>query len=315
MIVVESLSKLPDALPYPVLAIGVFDGVHRGHQTILRNLVECAGAMKGSALLLTFSPHPQKVISPGDAPLLLQTRQQKHESLSKLGIDIIVELPFTRRLSMLSPQQFVEQVLFLQEVREVYVGSNFRFGHRRSGDFSLLEKLGEQRLCRVSAVPQVRLRGTRISSTKVRHALLSGRVSLSRRFLGRPYEVVGTVVRGAGRGLKLGFPTANLQLENELVPANGVYSTRLSVNGEVFRSITNIGQRPTLYSNEQGEPTVETHLLGFSGDLYGQSVRLEFCFRVRPDRKFDNVDRLKRQIEKDIARVDHWGKSLSTEDD
>lgn len=303
MIVLESLEKLPKALPYPVMAIGVFDGVHRGHSKILEGLTRRAREKEGAALLLTFFPHPQKIISPADAPLLLQTADQKVEMLSRTGIDWVIQVPFTRELSLFSPQDFAARVLAQFGVKEVFVGSNFRFGHRRSGDFETLNQLGKQYGFRVRATPDVCFRGSRISSTRIRQALKSGRMSLARGYLGRPYRISGTVVRGAGKGNEMGFPTANLDPENELIPAGGVYCCRVFVNGQAVPAVTNVGFRPTLYRQTSTCPVVETHLLDSPGDLYGKRMEIEFCFRLRAERKFDKVSDLVDQIQKDVSRV------------
>jgi riboflavin kinase/FMN adenylyltransferase len=167
----------------------------------------------------------------------------------------------------------------------------------------MLNDLAGKQGIRVAATEPVRFRGQRISSTRIRRSLLKGQVSLARHLLGRAYEVHGTVVRGGGKGVALGFPTANLQLENELIPANGVYATRTKINGRVFSSVTNIGFRPTIRSQQVNRPVVETHLLDFSGDLYGKAVDLQMCFRVRGEKRFENLDNLKQQIERDVARA------------
>jgi riboflavin kinase/FMN adenylyltransferase len=303
MLVIDSFKDLPDSLPGPVLAIGVFDGVHVGHQRILAQLVKRARNQAGTSIVLTFHPHPQKVISPADAPLLLQTPFQKRQILSRLGVEVLIEVPFTRRLSLCTPDEFVSQVLGGRGVREIHVGRNFRFGHRRSGSFETLSRLAAQQKITVVATEPVRFRGKRVSSTRVRRALLQGRASLARHLLGRPYEAWGTVVRGGGKGTGLGFPTANLQLESELIPANGVYATRAYTNGGMFLSVTNIGLRPTLASQRVSRPLVEVHLLDFSGDLYGKSIGLELCFRIRGEKRFENLDRLRQQIARDVARA------------
>ena len=298
----EKLDLEGDRFEYPVLTIGVFDGLHLGHQKILERVVWKAAEVGGSAIVLTFEPHPQKVISPGDAPLLLQTSEQKIEFLKAKGIDVLVQMPFTRRLSLLSPVQFVETVLLDRGIREVYVGSNFRFGHRRKGDCRLLKELAEKRGIRVEQIEQVRAGQDRISSTKIRKSLIRGRVGRAATMLGRAYEVMGTVVKGAKRGAILGFPTANLQLHNELSPAPGVYVTQVQLEDRLIGSVTNIGFRPTL-ARAQGSdlrPVIESHLLDFSGDLYGQLLQISFLKRLRPEKKFESIEKLQLQIRGDI---------------
>ena len=299
----QILEELPQGLSYPIMTIGVFDGLHFGHQEILRRLVRRAKAKDGTSVLLTFTPHPQKIISSGDAPSLLQTFPQKAEMLRRLGIDVMVRLPFTRELSLYTPEQFAQKILHCHGIREVYVGSNFRFGHARKGDFHTLEELGRKSLFSVHAIEPVRVRGIRVSSTTIRLALEQGRTSLARRLLDRPYQIRGTVVRGSKRGSAIGYPTANLDPENELIPATGVYVTRALVDGVAHWAGTNIGFRPTVDLPHRAKPVVESHLLDLDRDLYGKTVGLNFFFRLRSEKKFDRVESLKQQIDRDIQLV------------
>jgi riboflavin kinase / FMN adenylyltransferase len=300
MLIIHDLNQLHPSLKHPVLTIGVFDGVHRGHQETLGQVVRRAREKSGTALVLTFDPHPQKMISPDHAPQLLQTPRQKERIMERLGIDVLIQLPFTRRLSLLTPEEFVERIVYNHGIREIFVGDNFRFGHRRAGNFDTLFALGKRFGIDVFPVEPVEFRGSKISSTRIRMLLEEGRASLARRLLGRPYHIIGTVVRGAGAGARLGFPTANLQVENELVPGTGVYAGQAVLFGERFVSVTNIGYRPTLHPGAPGRPVIETHLLDYQQDLYGVTLELELCLRLRNEQKFPSIDHLKRQIEKDI---------------
>jgi riboflavin kinase/FMN adenylyltransferase len=304
MQVVQDIDRVPSPISHPVMAIGVFDGVHLGHREVLREVVDRARARAGTAVVLSFFPHPQKVISSAQAPRLLQTFDQQAEMLERLGVDLFIRLPFTRRLSLLTPRDFVREVLVRSGIREVLVGENFRFGHRRAGDFATLLRLGDEYGFQVRRAPIVRFRGERVSSTRIRGLLADGRVSLAKRLLGRPYEVRGSIVKGAMRGMKLGFPTANIRTENELIPATGVYATRAAVNGNRLIGATNIGFRPTVHGFTERETTIETHLIGFTGDIYGQEMSLEFCCRIRGERRFDNIDALIRQIGEDILWIE-----------
>lgn len=299
----EKLDLEGDRFEHPVLTIGVFDGLHLGHQKILERVVWKAAEVGGNAIVLTFEPHPQKIISPGDAPLLLQTSEQKIEFLKAKGIDVLVQMPFTRRLSLLSPAQFVDTVLLDRGIREVYVGNNFHFGHRRKGDHRLLKELMGKRGIRVEQIEQVRVGQDRISSTKIRKSLIRGQVGKAATMLGRAYEVVGTVIKGAKRGDLLGFPTANLQLQNELSPALGVYVTQVQLEDRLISSVTNIGIRPTLPLAQDSDlrPVIEVHLLDFRGDLYGQLLRISFLKRLRSEKKFESIEKLQFQIRSDIA--------------
>ncbi|MEE8161634.1 MAG: bifunctional riboflavin kinase/FAD synthetase [Acidobacteriota bacterium] len=303
MHIIDGLNQFPKSLDFPVMAIGVFDGVHRGHQTIVERLVARAREKQGTCAILTFCPHPQKIISPADAPLLIQTVDQKEEMLDQLGVDLLVRMPFTRKLSLYSPEKFAREVLHNHGIREIHVGSNFRFGHRRSGNIETLRALGEELGFEIHEITPVTFRGQRISSTAIRMVLGQGRVAFARRLLGRPYQIVGTVVRGAGRGAQLGFPTANLNLENELIPATGVYATRAHLDGKSFPSLTNIGFRPTVELESAALPVVETHVLDYHENVYGKPMEVDFCLRLRAERKFDSVEALGRQIETDIQRT------------
>lgn len=299
MLIITDLAHFSSC--YPVMAIGVFDGVHQAHRIILQQLVDRAREQGGAAVILTFFPHPQKVISSGDAPTLLQTDVQKQQILEQLGLDVMVRLPFTRRLSLLTPDEFTRQILHDHGIREIHVGSNFRFGHRRVGDLVTLRSLGREMDFEVHEVKPVYFRDHRVSSTYVRQVLSEGRVSLASRLLKRPYQVEGIVVRGSRRGMEMGFPTANLDVENELIPATGVYFTQALINGERLPGVTNIGYRPTLHADLPLEtPTVETHLLDFKGSLYGKSMKLEFLMRLRAEKKFDGIAALSSRIERDV---------------
>ncbi|MCZ6769194.1 MAG: bifunctional riboflavin kinase/FAD synthetase [Acidobacteria bacterium] len=301
MQIIDDLTQFPRSLNYPIMTIGVFDGVHRGHQVILDQLVKRAGEKKGTSILLTFSPHPQKIISPHDAPPLLQTELQKQQMLEEFELDLIVCLPFTRKLSLHTPADFARQILHNHGIREIHVGSNFRFGHRRAGDIETLRSLGEEFQFEVCEIEPVYFRGNRISSSSIRDLLRKGRVALAKRLLKRPYQIQGLVVRGSGKGVELGFPTANLELENELIPANGVYATRVHLDGQSYPSVTNVGHRPTLHEGTSGAPVVEPHLLDFDEDIYGRQMQLDFCFRLRAEKKFEGISELQEQIARDVA--------------
>lgn len=306
MQIIEDLKNLPPRLPYPVATIGVFDGLHLGHQAIVKRVVQRAREMNGTAILLTFSPHPQKIISPADAPSLLQLPAQKHRLLEEMGLDILVRFPFSRQVSRFSPERFVRDVLGSHGVREIHVGSNFRFGYGRAGDFKTLEAMGGHFGFDVYSIDSVRFRGRRVSSTVVRKLLGQGRVALCRRLLNRPYQILGTVVRGSGRGAGLGYPTANLQPSSELIPASGVYVTRATVNGAVYVGATNVGYRPTL-NEPVDKPVVETYLLDADCDLYGEFMTLDFWCRLREERRFPNLEALKRQLGCDVQVAREYG--------
>lgn len=297
------LDSLPGTWENPVLAIGVFDGMHLGHQDILKKISTRARELKGTAILLSFHPHPQKIISPGDAPPLLQTTEQRIEMLENLGIDCFVRLPFDRWMSLLSPEQFGEQILTKFAPAEVHVGENFKFGQGRSGSYESLTRLGENQGFRLLTTKTRVFRNRRISSTWVRRAIKSGRVELAGRLLGRPYEIEGMVVKGAGKGSTLGYPTVNLEASNELIPPSGVYVTRVLTEKGRFQGATNIGFCPTVKKNPDIGPSIETHLIGFEDNLYGQKIKISFCLRLRNEQHFESLKALTDQIERDLARA------------
>jgi riboflavin kinase/FMN adenylyltransferase len=286
-----------------ILTFGVFDGLHLGHQLIMRKVVERARATGLAATVVTFDPHPRAVLHPETAPPLLQTFEQKMEGLENLGIDQTIVLKFTLELAQASAEAFLLDIIFGRlDAREVYLGQGFAFGHNREGRFDLLKRVSE-RLNRVAAeVPEVMIRGHRISSTMIRRLLKAGRINLARRMLGRNYEIESRVVEGRKIGKTLlNYATANLKPHNRVIPAEGVYITLARIEGDWWRSITNIGHRPTF----GGEPelTVETHVFGFDRELYGEKLRVRFLHRLRSEKKFESVEALRQQIDCDYQRA------------
>ena len=299
MKIVYTPDDLDGSLPHPVAAVGNFDGVHLGHQRILETLRQRAAPHDGTVVVITFNPHPQRVLHPDTAPRLIATRGQKVAWLEAAGVDLMLELPFTRQLAALSPLDFVERVLQRGlRVAEVHIGRNFRFGHDRTGSFETLEELGRAHGFTAMPVDGVRQGGRRISSSRIRTALGEGEVQLAAALLGRQEVLVGQVVPGDARGRILGFPTANLAVENELVPFTGVYATSMVVDREPLPAVTNIGSRPTFPG---AGPALETHILDYDGDLYGRDVELRFVERLRDERRFAGLDELKEQIALDVA--------------
>ena len=285
-----------------VLTLGVFDGLHLGHQLIMRTVVERARALHAVPTVLTFDPHPRAVLHPESAPPLLQTFDQKIEALGVLGIEQTIVVRFTREFAQVRAEEFLRDVV--QErlhARAVYLGRGFAFGYQREGNIELLRRVSTQLGFEADEVPEVRLRGQRISSSRIRELLAEGRVNLARRMLGRPYGVEGRVVRGHERGRTIGFPTANLHPQNRVIPAGGVYVTATLIDGAWRRSITNIGTRPTF--EQDGQPSIETYVMDWTGDLYGDVVRVRFLRRLRAELKFDSVAELKRRIAYDVARA------------
>jgi riboflavin kinase/FMN adenylyltransferase len=296
------VATFPDDAPprwhNPVLALGNFDGLHRGHMKIIDRVRQRAGERGGTPAAMTFDPHPPRVLRPDKAPALLMTREQKIESLSRAGMQGVALVRFTHELSLWDPEMFVKTVLVdWLHVVEVWVGANFLFGHDRAGTFSVLRTLGMRYGFRAEKIDPVRYKDFVVSSTRVRRLVSEGRVDEAGALLGHHYFIDGEVVRGAGRGRELGVPTANMDTANELVPPAGVYATFATVDGVVFPSVTNIGMRPTF--GDVDRQVIETHLLDFTRDLYGSTVRLSFVQRLRDERAFPDVDALRAQIDAD----------------
>lgn len=294
-----------------VLTLGVFDGLHLGHQLIMRTVVDRAHAVSAVPTVITFDPHPRAVLHPESAPPLLQTFDQKIEGFGVLGIEQTIVVRFTEEFSRIAAGDFLRDVVKERlHAQEVYLGKGFAFGHNREGNIELLRRLGHNLGFVAGEVPEVRFRGRRVSSSKIRELLACGQVNLVRGMLGRPYGVEGPVVRGAERGQQLGFPTANLHPQNRVIPRNGVYVTGTLIEGQWRRSVTNIGLRPTF--GEAKEPSVETFVMNWAGDLYGDVVRVRFLYRLRDERKFGSIEELKTQIERDVARANSYFERAGT---
>jgi riboflavin kinase / FMN adenylyltransferase len=282
----------------PVLALGNFDGLHRGHMKIIDRVRQRAGERAGTPAAMTFEPHPPRVLRPDKAPALLMTKEQKIEALSRSGMQGVALVTFTRELSLWDPEMFVRTVLVdWLHVAEVWVGANFLFGHDRAGTFSVLRSLGMRYGFRAEKIDPVRYKDFVVSSTRVRRLVSEGRVDEAGALLGHHYFIDGEVVAGAGRGRELGVPTANLRTPNELIPPGGVYATFATVDGIVYPAVTNIGVRPTFGEGEA--QVIETHVLDMDRDLYGKTMRLSFVQRMRDERAFPDVDALRAQIDAD----------------
>jgi riboflavin kinase/FMN adenylyltransferase len=292
----------PTRWVHPVLALGNFDGVHRGHRKILDRLRRVAVERGATAVVMTFDPHPPRIVRPDKAPPLLMTKEQKLEAIAHAGIQGAAIVRFTPELSRWDPEMFVRTVLVdWLHVSEVWVGANFLFGHDRAGNFSLLRILGNRYGFRAEKIDPVRYKDFVVSSTRVRRLVSEGRVDEAGALLGHQYYVDGTVIQGDRRGRTIGFPTANLCTENELLPPHGVYATTTRIGEIVYASVTNIGTRPTV--DDSGRVTVESHIFNLDRDLYGASMRLGFVQRLRDERAFESVEQLQTQIAGDCARA------------
>lgn len=284
-----------------MVALGNFDGMHRGHLRLVERVRRQAGERGGTPVALIFEPHPPRVLRPDKAPRLLMTLDQKLEAFERAGMQGVAVVRFTPELSRWEPELFVETVLVdWLRVAEVWVGANFLFGRDRSGTVTLLRTLGEHLGFRTEKIDPVRYKEFVVSSTRIRHLVNEGRVDEAGALLGHHYFIDGTVVRGDGRGRQLGFPTANLETENELLPAFGIYTTVASLGGRHHRAVTSLGIRPTI---GDGRVTIETHLLDLNRDLYGARLRLAFVTWLREERRFDGLDALRAQMADDCARA------------
>jgi len=292
-------------LPRGVVAtIGNFDGLHRGQRSILDRVVERARALDAPPVVLTFEPHPLGVLRPGEAPPRLTTPEAKRELIAEAGVDTLLEIEFTEELAATPAEEFVRNFLHGKiDVREIHVGEGFNFGRRREGTLDLLQGMGRELGFGAHQVEEVHYRGERISSTRIRRAVREGRMGEAGEMLGRPYAVSGVVSRGDRMGKRLGWPTINLAPKSELIPLDGVYVCRVFFPSfpATFDCVTNVGTRPTVYENYQR--VVESHILDFSTDVYGETVEVRFLKRLREERIFPTVMDLSAQIRKDVEQT------------
>lgn len=283
-----------------VLTIGVFDGVHLGHKHLFSRVRELAAAESALSGVVTFRRHPVETVTPDGTLSYLTSLEDKIRLIKAEGIDIVVALTFDRELSQLSARQFVDLLIKHLRMRGLVIGPDFALGRGREGTAEILSKMGEELGFSVTVVPPLRVAGEVVSSTAVRDALANGDVSRVVSLTGRPYSIKGRVVGGTGLGRKLGFPTANLNIDaGWAIPADGVYATITHINGSVLQSMTSIGQRPTFDGKHR---TVETYILDFKGDLYGRDVVIDVVERLREQKKFPDAEQLKQQIADDIEK-------------
>jgi riboflavin kinase/FMN adenylyltransferase len=301
MRVVRSLERARGLFDRPVLTIGNFDGVHRGHQVILRQVREDADQRKVPAIALTFEPHPVAVLRPDKAPRLLMTLRDRLAALAVCGLDAVVVQRFSSAFAHVEAEDFMRRfIVEILRVQKVVVGHDLNFGRGRKGDVELLVEGGGRHGFAVEVIRPVLVDGMVVHSSMVREKVAAGDVELAARLLGRPHVVRGRVVRGAGRGQKIGFATANLHPRTPLVPAEGVYATRSLVDGRRIEGVTSIGKTPTFGGSDV---VIETHLFTDPEDLYGRGLALEFHARLRDQRKFENAEALVAQIALDVERA------------
>ncbi|MCI0412410.1 bifunctional riboflavin kinase/FAD synthetase [bacterium] len=286
------------------VSLGNYDGVHVGHRVILEKTIDLARNSHIPGVAVTFDPVPKKILQPQTAPPLIQTLQQRLNKLESLGLEHTIVVPFSSKFAKKSPEEFVQEFL-IDKLRVQYfvVGENFSFGHQKRGDLSLLRKMGEANDFHVMGIPEVHRNGIRISSSQIREFIQQGRMEEATDFLGDPFALVGTIVEGEHLGGKIGIPTANLDFENEIVPAKGVYVCRAGIESQSLCAVTNVGVRPTFQGKKL---TVEAHLLDFSGDLYGSRMELHFFHKLRDEMRFAGVEELKAQIQLDIQNAQSY---------
>ena len=300
MDVLRSIPEL-SRLPGPIFtAIGVFDGVHLGHQAVISTSAQHARETGGTPVVVTFDPHPAKVLRPEKAPHLLTATQHKIALIRDLGVEHLLVVRFDRQFAATPPEEFVRQlVTHAKPLREICVGHEWSFGKNRAGNLALLQKLGADHHFNVVGIKPVAVNGTVVSSTAIREAVKKGQLDQAAEMLGREYTILGTVKRGAQLGRTLGFPTANLSAHSEQFPPNGVYAAEAKLDGAIMRGVVNLGYRPTL---EQAKPErlLELHLFGLQRDIYDEDVEVRFLRYLRPEQKFGSLDELKAQIARDV---------------
>jgi riboflavin kinase / FMN adenylyltransferase len=298
---IPELSRLSRPL---FLAIGVFDGVHRGHQAVISTSAEHAHLANGTPVVVTFNPHPMKVLRPMEAPHLLTATQHKIKLIRALGVQHLLVIKFDTTFAATTPEDFVQKLVrHSKPLREICVGHEWSFGKGRRGNLALLRKLGAQFDFDVVGIPAVTLgNGELVSSTAIRHAIEAGDLAKAAEMLGREYTILGTVVRGDHLGKKIGFPTANLSAHSEQFPPSGVYFAQATLNGVIYPGVVNLGHRPTV-SSGKSDRVLEIHLLDFDHDIYGKDVEVRFVRYLRPEQKFENLDALARQIEFDVQQA------------
>ncbi len=309
MILLTDFEHIPELTPPVIITIGNFDGLHRGHKRILRKVISRSREEGGTSMVVTFEPHPLKVLYPDRAPQLIQTLGQKRDILSHLGIQALLEVPFTREFGQVSAEDFTRMLAERITPREIYIGEDFRFGHNRDGNIAFLQSLQDRYGYTAKAFKKLKVDGDVVSSTLIRQLLIKGEMEKAVRLLGRPYIIEGMVEHGDGRGKTIGFPTANLSIENELIPAYGVYVVAVDVGDAVLLpAVANLGKRPTFGKDEVA---VEVHILEGARQLYGRKIRVLFFQFLRPEKKFDSVDALKEAISADVGTAGAFFEGIS----
>lgn len=309
--IVAGLNALPLRDQACVVSIGVFDGVHVGHQALLTKAVKVARSLNVPAVTLTFDPDPEDVLNPSAFPNALMPVEKRCRLIRDLGMDWVVVIRFTEKLAALSAEDFIQRVLVRRlHVKRIVVGSNFRFGAKARGNIRLLKKVGDENGFQVLAVNPIQREGASVSSSRIRRLIHSGHIGEAKRLVGRAPELFGRVVKGEGRGRQMGVPTANIALNPQTVPPQGVYVVKVEAEGRMWEGVMNYGTRPTFCPD--GSVVCEVHLLGYSGNLYGQTLAVSLLRRLRSEKTFSNQEALTRQIHSDIDRAKEYFKRDSS---
>lgn len=305
MKVIKSIEHIEIPLKNAVITIGNFDGVHIGHQALLHTVIEKAAGINGTSVAFTFDPHPMRVLKTNEHPPLITLSEQKSELIARTGIDVLLQIPFTLEFAAISARKFVEELLVRRiGMKAIVVGNDYTFGRNREGDITQLRKWAPELNYDVLVVDWIQpANGTarRISSTRVRELVMKGRMDEARKLLGRYYQIRGVVATGRNRGGRLlGFPTANINLQDELCPKQGIYAVTVEHGGKTHRGVANIGYSPTF---DDHIFTVEVHILDFESNIYGDPIRVNFIERLREEIKFKSIDALANQIRLDIQKA------------
>jgi riboflavin kinase/FMN adenylyltransferase len=301
MDVFYGIEPLPRKLRWPVITIGGFDGVHLGHQRVIQETRDWARAMGGEAVVMTFESHPKGILS-GRPLSFITSLEHRLVLFERLGVDLTIILDF-KKVSGLKAEGFIRQIIVdWLGAKGWMMGFDFRFGKAREGDFPLASRLAEHYGFQLRTCPPVKFRGDVISSTHIRKAILAGDLKTAEGMLGRPVSILGTVIKGSGRGKDMGYPTANLDLHHEIRPPEGVYATWVTINGKDYLSLTSIGTRPT-FGDTEAEPTVEVHVIDFDRGLYGKTLEVKFIYKLREELKFPSAEALRAQMDRDKEKV------------
>ncbi len=305
MRILKNIEDIEIPLKNAVVTIGNFDGVHLGHQALLHTVVEKAAAIDGTSTALTFHPHPMRVLKKNDHPPLITLPEQKTELIARSGIEVLIQIPFTKEFAAITARAFVEELLVRKiGMKALVVGSDYTFGRKREGNIDLLRNWSSELDYEVLLVDWIQPsfgKGRRISSTRIRELVIDGRMDEAKKLLGRYYQIRGVVATGRNRGGRLlGFPTANINLQDELCPKQGIYAVTVEHDGNTYKGVANIGYSPTF---EDHIFTVEVHIMDFSQNIYGDPIRVNFIDRLRDEIKFDSIEALADQIQRDIEHA------------